>query len=67
MPLDWLRSLGSSHDTLEDCTMEGMNASGSIFFGEDPVVGWRVFGDNGQLGFGAHGPRFAVHRTLGRE
>jgi hypothetical protein len=47
--------LGGRHDTLEDCTIEGMNASGATFSGEQHVVRRCVFRDNGQLGFGANG------------
>jgi hypothetical protein len=47
--------LAGSHDTLEDCTIEGMNASGATFSGEHQVVRRCVFRDNGQLGFGANG------------
>ena len=47
--------LGGSHDTLEDCTIEGMNASGATFSSECQVVRQCIFRDNGQLGFGANG------------
>ncbi|HWV99435.1 MAG TPA: right-handed parallel beta-helix repeat-containing protein [Candidatus Acidoferrum sp.] len=47
--------LGGSHDTLEDCTIECMNASGATFSGEHQVVRRCVFRDNGQIGFGANG------------
>jgi hypothetical protein len=47
--------LAGRHDTLEDCTIEGMNASGATFSGEHLVVRRCVFRDNGQLGFGANG------------
>ena len=46
--------LAGRHDTLEDCTIEGMNASGATFSGEEQVVRRCVFRDNGQLGFGAN-------------
>jgi hypothetical protein len=52
--------LAGSHDTLEDCTMEGMNSSGATFSGEHQVVRRCVFRDNGQLGFGAN----AAHDLL---
>jgi len=45
--------LMGAHDTLEDCTMEGMNSSGAAFLGEHQVVRRCVFRDNGQLGFAA--------------
>jgi len=44
--------LAGSHDTLEDCIVEEMNASGAGFVGPDAVVRRCVFRDNGQLGFG---------------
>jgi len=47
--------LAGRHDTLEDCTIEGMNSSGATFSGEHQVVRRCVFRDNGQLGFGANG------------
>jgi hypothetical protein len=47
--------LGGAHDVLEDCVIEGMNASGATFTGEQQVVRRCVFRDNGQLGFGANG------------
>jgi hypothetical protein len=47
--------LAGRHDTLEDCTIEGMNASGATFSGEQQVVRRCVFRDNGQIGFGANG------------
>ena len=46
--------LAGRHDTMEDCTIEGMNASGATFSGEQQVVRRCVFRDNGQLGFGAN-------------
>jgi hypothetical protein len=47
--------MAGRHDTLEDCTMEGMNSSGATFSAADLVVRRCVFRDNGQLGFGANG------------
>jgi Right handed beta helix region/Chondroitinase B len=47
--------LGGSHDTLEDCTLEGMNSSGATFSGEHQIVRHCVFRENGQIGFGANG------------
>jgi parallel beta-helix repeat protein len=47
--------LAGRYDTLEDCTIEGMNASGATFSAEHQVVRRCVFRDNGQLGFGANG------------
>ena len=52
--------LTGEHDTLEDCVIERMNASGASFQGEDTVVRRCVFRDNGQLGFGAG----RAHRLL---
>ena len=60
--------LAGAHDVLEDCVIEGMNASGATFTGEQQVVRRCVFRDNGQLGFGANArPPTAVHRVPGRE
>jgi hypothetical protein len=47
--------LAGSHDLLEDCIAESMNASGATFSGEQQVVRRCVFRDNGQIGFGANG------------
>ena len=47
--------LAGSHDLLEDCIVESMNASGATFSGEQQVVRRCVFRDNGQIGFGANG------------
>ena len=47
--------LAGSHDLLEDCIAECMNASGATFAGEQQVVRRCVFRDNGQIGFGANG------------
>jgi len=47
--------LAGKHDTLEDCAIEDMNASGATFAGERQVVRRCVFRDNGQIGFGANG------------
>ena len=47
-------------NTMEDCVVEAMNASGATFFGEDTVVRRCIFRDNGQLGFGAS----RAHRLL---
>lgn len=47
--------LAGSHDSLEDCTIEGMNTSGATFSGGQQVIRRCVFRDNGQLGFGANG------------
>ncbi|HUC84632.1 MAG TPA: right-handed parallel beta-helix repeat-containing protein, partial [Candidatus Acidoferrales bacterium] len=52
--------LSGTHDVLQDCVMEDMNASGATFVGEDLVVKRCTFRDNGQLGFGANG----AHRLL---
>jgi hypothetical protein len=52
--------LAGRHDTMEDCVVEAMNASGATFTGEDAVVRRCVFRDNGQLGFGAG----RAHRLL---
>ena len=52
--------LAGGHDTMEDCVIETMNASGATFTGEDAVVRRCVFRDNGQLGFGAS----RAHRLL---
>ncbi len=52
--------LAGHHATMEDCTVESMNASGATFTGEDAVVRRCVFRDNGQLGFGAG----RAHRLL---
>lgn len=52
--------LAGSHDRMEDCTLERMNASGASFVGESAVVRGCVFRDNGQLGFGAA----RAHRLL---
>jgi len=52
--------LAGAHDTMEDCTVEAMNASGATFAAEDLVVRRCSFRDNGQLGFGANG----AHRLL---
>ncbi len=52
--------LAGGHDTMEDCVIEAMNASGATFTGEDAVVRRCVFRDNGQLGFGAS----RAHRLL---
>ena len=48
--------LAGRHDTLEDCTIEGMNASGATFSGEHQVVRRCVFRGNRQLGFGPMAP-----------
>ena len=47
--------LAGDHDRLEDCTIEGMNASGATFCAAQQVIQRCVFRDNGQLGFGANG------------
>jgi len=47
--------LAGSHDILEDCAIESMNASGATLSGQHQVIGGCVFRDNGQLGFGANG------------
>ena len=52
--------LAGRHDTMEDCVIEAMNASGATFTGEDTVVRRCVFRDNGQIGFGAS----RAHRLL---
>ncbi len=52
--------LAGRHNTMEDCVVERMNASGAAFRGEDAVVRRCVFRDNGQLGFGAS----RAHRLL---
>lgn len=52
--------LAGRHDTMEDCVIEAMNASGAAFTGEDTVVRRCVFRDNGQIGFGAS----RAHRLL---
>ena len=46
--------LAGRHDALEDCAVEGMNASGATFAGEHQVIRRCVFRDNGQVGFGAN-------------
>jgi parallel beta-helix repeat protein len=43
--------LGGSHDAMEDCIIESMNACGADFAGEHVLVRRCVFRDNGQLGF----------------
>ena len=45
--------LAGRHNTLEDCVIEAMNASGATFSSEDATVRRCVFRDNGQMGFGA--------------
>jgi hypothetical protein len=52
--------LAGRHDTMEDCVIEAMNASGATFVGEDAIARRCVFRDNGQLGFGAS----RAHRLL---
>jgi len=52
--------LAGRYDTMEDCVVEVMNASGATFTGEEAVVRRCVFRDNGQLGFGAG----RAHRLL---
>jgi hypothetical protein len=52
--------LAGRHNTLEDCVVEAVNASGATFRGEDTTVRRCVFRDNGQLGFGAS----RAHRLL---
>jgi hypothetical protein len=52
--------LAGRHDTMEDCVVEAVNASGATFLGQDAVVRRCVFRDNGQLGFGAS----RAHRLL---
>jgi hypothetical protein len=52
--------LAGRHNTLEDCTVAAMNASGATFSGQDAVVRYCDFRDNGQLGFGAN----HAHRLL---
>jgi parallel beta-helix repeat protein len=52
--------LAGRYDTMEDCVVEVMNASGATFAGEDAIVRRCVFRDNGQLGFGAS----RAHRLL---
>ena len=47
--------LAGTHNLLEDCAIEQMNASGATFSGPQHVVRRCVFRDNGQLGFGANG------------
>ena len=47
--------LAGHHDQMEDCVIEGMNASGATFSAPDLVVRRCAFRDNGQLGFGASG------------
>jgi hypothetical protein len=47
--------LSGGHDVPEDCVIEGMNASGAAFVGEQQIVRRCTFRDNGQLGFGANG------------
>ncbi len=47
--------LAGSHDALENCVIEDMNASGATFAGQDMVVRRCIFRDNGQIGFGANG------------
>ena len=53
-------ALAGRFNTLEDCRIEVMNASGATFVGEDAIVRRCVFRDNGQLGFGAS----RAHRLL---
>ena len=48
-------ALRGNHDSMTDCIVEAMNASGATFAGENQVVQRCTFRDNGQLGFGAHG------------
>ncbi|MCZ7638071.1 MAG: right-handed parallel beta-helix repeat-containing protein [Verrucomicrobia bacterium] len=52
--------LAGRHNTLEDCVVEAMNASGATFSGEDATVRRCAFRDNGQMGFGAG----RAHRLL---
>ena len=47
-------------NTMEDCIIESVNASGATFTGEDAVVSRCTFRDNGQIGFGAN----RAHRLL---
>ena len=47
--------LAGSHDRMEDCVIECMNASGATFSAPDLIVSRCTFRDNGQLGFGANG------------
>jgi hypothetical protein len=47
--------LGGAHGVLEDCVVEGMNASGATFTGTNLLVRRCIFRDNGQMGFGASG------------
>mgnify|MGYP001602851609 CR=1 FL=1 len=47
--------MNGAGDTLEDCVVEAMNASGATFAGPHQLVRGCVFRDNGQLGFGANG------------
>lgn len=42
-----------AHGLMEDCVVEGMNASGATFGGEDLLVRRCVFRENGQEGFDA--------------
>ena len=53
-------ALAGRFNTMEDCRIEVMNASGATIVGEDAVVRRCVFRDNGQLGFGAS----RAHRLL---
>jgi hypothetical protein len=52
--------LAGRFNTMGDCVIESMNASGASFEGEDAVVRRSAFRDNGQLGFGAG----RAHRLL---
>jgi parallel beta-helix repeat protein len=57
--------LAGRHDTLEDCVIETMNASGASFQGEGATVRRCVFRDNGQLGFSAgHAHRLLLTECL---
>lgn len=47
--------LSGTHDLLEDCVVEDMNASGATLAGEQLTVSRCTFRANGQLGFGANG------------
>ena len=47
--------LAGSHDELQNCVVENMNASGAGFLAPHLVVRGCVFRDNGQIGFGANG------------
>lgn len=47
-----------SHNLLEDCVVERMNASGASFVGPNHVARRCVFRENGQLGFGAGGAHY---------